>query len=643
MRGAHTPGWTGDEGRAGPRFVHCELQCYLDCGILAFGFARVHCSSCGKEEVVAFSCKGRGSCPSCCARRLADSAAHLCDEVLPQVPVRQWVLSLPFRIRYLLACDARLCPAVRRILVRTLLDSLDERAASAGIPVRRSGAVVLAQRFGPPVFHETPSLTDEDVLAVNRLLHRRILRFLRRRGRLPRDEHDEPLEAEPDAHELGRVDEAGVRDRRAALSALRRPAQADRIPHRRPGRAQDSRSPLPSSGKWRIGGRHGRRTGERTLERARSEMEYNPGARAGAILFRSAEEPPMTTDRVRLSPILLPLVLLCSCSAPQSAAPSAAFPAGSEQAVRAVRAALPDAQLQEVARSKHFGEDDGQGAPLLWSVKLRSHDVQRTVEVTPQGAILFLSLPVAEQDLPSAVRAAASKETAGAKVLRREKQEVQATLRYASLDKPETAYVARLSKDGAQKRLELGADGKLRSSMDLGHAAEAGEKGEQEKEEAPPAQPADFKEPTVEPAAERAVAAVRAILPKMVFRGTEIVGYLDPMSEMEVLNYEVEFFQDGEAKEWNATPDGIVIQVPAPVALEAASPAVRETLGKQAGWKVERLVREETRAGLRFVALPKPKLAYLVEIEKDGKPLKLRFKPDGTRIEEQDPQQLLGK
>jgi hypothetical protein len=44
---------------------------------------------------------------------MADSAAHLCDEVLPQVPVRHWVLSLPFRIRYLLAYDARLCSAVR--------------------------------------------------------------------------------------------------------------------------------------------------------------------------------------------------------------------------------------------------------------------------------------------------------------------------------------------------------------------------------------------------------------------------------------------------------------------------------------------------------------------------------------------------
>ena len=183
-------------GPALPRFVRRELRRYLDCGILAYGFARVHCSSCGKDELVAFSCKGRGFCPSCCGRRMADTAAHLCDEVLPHVPIRQWVLSLPFRIRYLLAYDARLCSAVRRILVRTILDWLRKRAASAGVSGGRSGAVVLAQRFGgalnlnlhfhalvidgvfrrerpfaPASFHEAAPLTDQDVVAVNTILH----------------------------------------------------------------------------------------------------------------------------------------------------------------------------------------------------------------------------------------------------------------------------------------------------------------------------------------------------------------------------------------------------------------------------------------------------------------------------------------
>jgi hypothetical protein len=86
-----------------PRFVERELRAFLDCGVLANGFLRVHCDACGKDRVVAFSCKGRSVCSSCCGRRMADTAAHLVDRVLPAVPVRQWVLTLPFALRYRLA------------------------------------------------------------------------------------------------------------------------------------------------------------------------------------------------------------------------------------------------------------------------------------------------------------------------------------------------------------------------------------------------------------------------------------------------------------------------------------------------------------------------------------------------------------
>ena len=43
-----------------PAFVLRELFAFLTCGILAHGFARVHCANCGKDALVAFSCKGRG-------------------------------------------------------------------------------------------------------------------------------------------------------------------------------------------------------------------------------------------------------------------------------------------------------------------------------------------------------------------------------------------------------------------------------------------------------------------------------------------------------------------------------------------------------------------------------------------------------
>ena len=169
---------------------------------------------------------------------MADTAAHLCDEVLPHVPIRQWVLSLPFRIRYLLAYDAKLCAAVRRIFMRTILDAYRERAASAGILGGRSGAVVLSQRFGgalnlnlhfhalvidgvysskspfaPPIFHAAPPLTDQDVVLVTSVLHRRILRYLRRLGRIPRDEHDDAAEPELDEPLFAQLCAASVQSR----------------------------------------------------------------------------------------------------------------------------------------------------------------------------------------------------------------------------------------------------------------------------------------------------------------------------------------------------------------------------------------------------------------------------------------------
>src|SRR4051812_30542618 len=52
------------EGAGYPRFIEDEFRRYLECGILAHGFARVRCPSCAYEFLVAFSCKRRGTCPS---------------------------------------------------------------------------------------------------------------------------------------------------------------------------------------------------------------------------------------------------------------------------------------------------------------------------------------------------------------------------------------------------------------------------------------------------------------------------------------------------------------------------------------------------------------------------------------------------
>ena len=73
------------DGEGYPRFIEHELQRYLSCGLLARGFARLRCSSCGYERLVGFSCKGR-LCPSCTGRRMADIAASLVDDRLPVAP-----------------------------------------------------------------------------------------------------------------------------------------------------------------------------------------------------------------------------------------------------------------------------------------------------------------------------------------------------------------------------------------------------------------------------------------------------------------------------------------------------------------------------------------------------------------------------
>ena len=83
------------QGRRVPGYVVRELSAYLECGIASFGFALLRCSGCHHAEVVAFSCKRRGFCPSCGGRRMSQTAANLVDKVFPEVGVRQWVLTLP--------------------------------------------------------------------------------------------------------------------------------------------------------------------------------------------------------------------------------------------------------------------------------------------------------------------------------------------------------------------------------------------------------------------------------------------------------------------------------------------------------------------------------------------------------------------
>jgi hypothetical protein len=48
-----------ERDRPVPRFVERELRSFLECGVLANGFLRVHCDACGRDRLVSDSCKGR--------------------------------------------------------------------------------------------------------------------------------------------------------------------------------------------------------------------------------------------------------------------------------------------------------------------------------------------------------------------------------------------------------------------------------------------------------------------------------------------------------------------------------------------------------------------------------------------------------
>jgi hypothetical protein len=134
-------------------------------------------------------------------------ALTLVDHVLPEVPIRQFVLTLPFSLRFPLAFDGKLLGQVLRIVIDTIAANYRKRQTERGIVDGQSGAVTVIQRAnsdlrlsphfhvlqldgvyapgrdgGSPIFHPAPGLTQEDVLAIVERASKRILRFLQRRG-----------------------------------------------------------------------------------------------------------------------------------------------------------------------------------------------------------------------------------------------------------------------------------------------------------------------------------------------------------------------------------------------------------------------------------------------------------------------------
>jgi len=136
-----------------PAYVQREFYAYLQCGILAHGFLRLGCDTCPKELLLPFSCKRRGFCPSCAARRMAQTAAHLVECVLPWVPTRQWVVSVPVPLRYWMASSQDLTAKVHTIIRTTISQYYVNQAVTHGVPREKvqPGSVTFIQRFGSAI------------------------------------------------------------------------------------------------------------------------------------------------------------------------------------------------------------------------------------------------------------------------------------------------------------------------------------------------------------------------------------------------------------------------------------------------------------------------------------------------------------
>ncbi len=147
---------------------------------------------------------------------MVEESAHLVDSVIPQVPVRQWVLTLPYALRYILAWNLRACTAVLGALMRTITRHCRKRAKRDGIELGHIGAIGVCQRFnaalhlhlhwhvlvsdglwheswGRTHFRHAPALKDEEVAAVLNDAETRILRQMRKFGW---DDNLPPLEVD---------------------------------------------------------------------------------------------------------------------------------------------------------------------------------------------------------------------------------------------------------------------------------------------------------------------------------------------------------------------------------------------------------------------------------------------------------------
>jgi ribosomal protein S27E len=126
------------------------VEKYLDCGNPMSGFARIRCPDCGQERLLMFSCKTRGFCPSCHAKRCEEWGEWMREELLLDVAHRQVVFTIPKMLRLFFRFRRSLLSSLSLAAVQALMKYLKTVSGYALMP----GMVAVIQTFGDRInFH----------------------------------------------------------------------------------------------------------------------------------------------------------------------------------------------------------------------------------------------------------------------------------------------------------------------------------------------------------------------------------------------------------------------------------------------------------------------------------------------------------
>jgi Transposase zinc-binding domain/Putative transposase len=216
------------EDRPLPKYVVKEFEAFLACGIPAYGFLRLACNTCKEEKIAAFSCKKRGFCPSCCAKRQAEAASHLVENVLPITAYRQFVVTFPIPLRYWMHANKELFAKVYGTVIKEIHKYYVGKAIAVGIKNPKAGAISFTQLAGSALalnphlhilccdgvfqerkngealrFRNLPTITDQEVEKLLIAISAKVLKHLGKRGYL--DEHGEMVNLAPHCQNENRI------------------------------------------------------------------------------------------------------------------------------------------------------------------------------------------------------------------------------------------------------------------------------------------------------------------------------------------------------------------------------------------------------------------------------------------------------